>query len=291
MELTIELIKEGLEKQPELKESLLSVLADGRIIRTKEEDEQFLTSHVNSVVEERAAKLSKEKINEEYGNAMRTIDEKIKTITGIEKKPGEKTTDYAARAVEEKRQGGDPLTKERVAQLEAQLTEQETTYKTELEQTKSQLFNREIDWQLNAALDSANIAVPAHLKTDAEKQGYVAQQKALIKQGFLSGIKPKADETGAITFYEGEKPLLHVKDGKPKAAGELISEKFAAWFVPPAQSITGTGQNQQHRTETPGSFSNKESIHAHLAAKGLEAGSGEYLSEFKQLAQDSNISI
>src|SRR5690349_2862895 len=102
MALTIEEIKSAVEQQPELKEQILSVVSDGRIIRTKEEDQQYLTNHVNSVVEERVSARLKDEVGKQFGEAMSAIDAEIKTITGIEKQAGEKTTAYAKRAVTEK---------------------------------------------------------------------------------------------------------------------------------------------------------------------------------------------
>jgi hypothetical protein len=217
--LTIDQVKEAAEKQPEFKNSLLSSFSNdfiqsppqGVVIRTKEEDQRFLDNHVNTVVDERVSKALQPKVDEQFGQALSKIDAEIFSITGIEKKPNEKTTAYAKRAIEEKRQGGDPVTKERVRQLEESLNTTKADYEKKLQEKETALFNRELDWQINAELDKANLAFPPHLKTDQEKQAYVKQQKVLIKNGFLSQYQAKKDDQGNIIFYQGDKPELSTK--------------------------------------------------------------------------------
>src|SRR6478735_3558469 len=177
MEVTMELVRAAVGKTPALLTEILSSFkadfvkgaeAEGLVVRTKEQDQQFLTNHVNATVADRVkAELQKE-VDKEFGNAMRKIDDEIKAVTGIEKKPGEKTTDYAKRAVEEKRQGGDPVTKEKVTQLEQLLASKETEFNTKLQEAHTQLFDKEIEWQVNADLDKRSYALPVHLKTEEE---------------------------------------------------------------------------------------------------------------------------
>jgi hypothetical protein len=297
--MTIEEIKTAVEKQPELKTAIVSSFktdfvagaeAEGMVVRTKDQDQQYLTNHVNAVVADRVKADLQKEVDKEFGNAMRKIDEEIKAVTGVEKKPGEKTTDYAKRAVEEKRQGGDPVTKEKVAQLEALMASKETEFNTKLQEKDTQIFNIELGAQVNSFLDKANIAIPVHLKTDEEKQNFVNQQKALIRQGFLGSHNAKKDEQGNIIFYEGDKPVMSTKDGKPKAAGDIIGEKYSAWFVPPGKQTTGTGSGGSSGLPD-GGFKKKEEIHAYLSANGFEAGTGEYMTKLEQLATEAKIDI
>jgi hypothetical protein len=300
--LTIDQVKEIAGKDPEFRNSLISSFTEdfvkappgNVIIRTKDEDQKFLDNHVNTVVEERVSKLLQPKVDEQFGQALSKIDAEILSITGIEKKPGEKTTAYAKRAVEEKRQGGDPVTKERVKQLEESLATNKQEYEKKLSEKDQALFSREVDWQINAELDKANVALLQHLKTDEEKQSFVKQQKALIKSGFLNAYQAKKDDQGQIIFYSGDQPQLSQKDGKPMSAGELIARDFASWFVPAAhvQTGTGTGSGSGNGAAIPaGGFKDKESIHKYLAAAGMEAGSKEYMQKFEALAQENKIRI
>jgi hypothetical protein len=294
----MELVRAAVGKTPALLTEILSSFkadfvkgaeAEGLVVRTKEQDQQFLTNHVNATVADRVKVELQKEVDKEFGNAMRKIDEEIKAVTGVEKKPGEKTTDYAKRAVEEKRQGGDPVTKERVTQLEQLLASKETEFNTKLQGKDTFIFNKELEWQVNGYLDKANIAMPVHLKTDEEKQNFVNQQKALIRQGFLGSHTAKRDEQGNIIFYEGDKPVMSTKDGKPKGAGDIIGEKYSAWFVPSGKVVTGTGGGGEGLPE--GGFKKKEEIHAYLAANGIEAGSKAYMDKFESLATEAKIDI
>ena len=297
--MTIEEIKTAVEKQPELKTAIVSSFkpdfvagaeAEGMVVRTKDQDQQYLTNHVNAVVSDRVKTELQKEVDKEFGNAMRKIDEEIKTVTGVEKKPGEKTTDYAKRAVEEKRQGGDPVTKERVTQLETLLANTKTEYETKLKDAETQLFDKEKEWSVNSYLDKANIAVPVHLKTDEEKQNFVNQQKALIRQGFLGSHTAKKDEQGNTIYYEGDKPLMNQKDGKPMQPGDIIGAKYSAWFVPPGKKVGGTGEGGGGGLPE-GGFKKKDEIHAWLSANGHEVGSKAYMEKFEAMATEAKIDI
>lgn len=296
MEVTMDLVRAAVGKTPALLAEILSGFkadfvkgaeAEGLVVRTKEQDQTYLDNHVNAVVDTRVKKDLQKKVDEEFGNAMRKIDDEIKAVTGIEKKPGEKTTEYAKRAVDEKRQGGDPVTKERVTQLEQQVS----TYETKLKDADATLFNKEIEWQVTGDLDRRNIVVPAHIKTEEEKQAFISQQKAMMRQGFLSTITPKRDEQGQIIYYEGDKPLMNQKDGKPKGAGDIIGEKYSAWFVPPGKQVTGTGSGGSGGELPEGGFKKKEEIHDYLKANGIEVGTKQYLDKLQELATEAKIDI
>lgn len=303
MDLTIDQIKEVAEKQPELKNAIISSFTPDFlktppadvVIRTKDEDKKYLDSHVSAVVEERVSKESQARVDQEFGKMLTNIDQHVESVTGLKKNPGEKTFDFAKRALEEKqRAGGDPVTKERVRQLEETLNATKTEYEKKLGEANGQLFSREIEWQINADLDKQAIALPVHLKTDEEKQGYTNQQKALIKQGFLGNYTPKRDDKGNIVFYKGDQPQLDAKDGTPLSAGSLIGRDFSAWFVPQGQTQTGTGtgsgQGQGAGVPT-GGFKDKEDIHKFLAANGVDAGSKQYMDELQRLAGEAKIKI
>jgi hypothetical protein len=298
MEVTMELVKAAVGKTPALLTEILKGFKDdfvkgaeteGLVVRTKEQDQQYLDNHVNAVVDERVKKDLQKKVDEEYGNAMRKIDEQIKAVTGVERKPGEKTSDYAKRAIEEKRQGGDPVTKERVTELENLLNTTKTDYEKKLSDEREAGFKKDQEWAINSDLDKRNLVLPAHLKTDEEKQAFVNGQKSMMRQGFFSSVTAKKDEQGNIIYYEGDKPLMNQKDGKPKTAGDIIGEKYSAWFVPPGKVVTGTGGGGEGLPD--GGFKKKEEIHAYLAANGMEAGSKAYMDKFESLATEAKIEI
>jgi hypothetical protein len=111
----------------------------------------------------------------------------------------------------------------------------------------------------------------------------------MMRQGFFASVTAKRDEQGNIIYYEGDKPLMNQKDGKPKTAGDIIGEKYSAWFVPPGKVVTGTGGGGAGIPE--GGFKKKEEIHAHLQANGIEVGTAEYNTKLEQLATEAKIEI
>jgi hypothetical protein len=299
MELTVEQVKEVAEKQPEFKTGLLSSFRDDFIkqppsdviVRTKEEDDQYVQSSIEKLLPGKV----EEKFNAKFREKLDELDTQISELTGEKKGPHEYTTEFAKRAFKTfHSKGGDPLTKERVKQLEDQLSTMKVEYDKKLSDSEGKLFSKETEWQQNSYLDSANIALPIHLKTDQEKQGYVNQQKLLIKQGFNSTYQSKKDEQGNTVYYKGDQPQLSNKDGKAMSAGELIARDYAAWFVPVGiqQGGTGTGSAGGNGSSIPaGGFKDKESIHKHLAASGIEAGSKEYIDQLRKIAAENKIEI
>ena len=291
-------IKEAVEKQPDLKKEILTSFksdfmsvaeSDGLVVRTKEQDQTFLDNHVKTVVDAKVAKELQPALDAEYSKMLTKFDAEIQQITSIEKNTGEKTTAYAKRALSEKHKNADPVVKEKIAELESMLSTAKADYEKQIADMLTKSFTDGVSFQVDAELEKRNIALPAHLKTDAEKQSYINQQKALLKQGFLTGVTPKKDNEGNIVYYEGDKPLMNTKDGKPQTASDIINLKFSNWFIPTEHKITGTGGGEGGGPAS--GFKNKDDIHKHLASKGLDTMSVEYRDEFEKLATDSKITI
>lgn len=301
--MTIEEVKKAAETSPELKTAIVSsfkddfvkgATAEGLVVRTKEEDQSYLDNHVKTVVDEKVSKELQTKVDAEFSKALSKIDEEIKSITGIEKNASEKTTAYAKRALAEiKSKGGDPVTKEKVTELEKLLSSTKEDYEKKLKDSEEKIFSKEIEFQVDADLSTRTIAIPSHLKTDAEKQAYVKEEKEMLKQRFLTSVKPKRDNEGNIVYYDGDKPLMSTKDGKPLKAGDIIGEKFSTRFVPQSQQQTGTGFGQDGNGNGTGggAFKSKEDIHKHLAAQGIEAGTKAYYNEFEKLATENKLTV
>lgn len=297
MELTIEQIKEAAGKQPQLKEGILGAFQNdfretatksGLIIRTKEEDQQYVQNTLDQVLPARV----EEKFSSKFKESLDGMDAEILRLTGIDKRPAEKTTDYAKRAFQEYHdKGGDPVTKQKVSELETLLEKTKQEYDQRIKESAQKIFEKEQDFQINGDLEKRNIAIPPHLKTDEDKQAYINQQKALIRQGFLSTYKGKQDDQGNIVYYDGEKPLLDTKTGKPRSAGDLIGERFANWFVPAGRTVTGTGAEGDRVVLPADGFKNVDDIHKYLAASGEAAGTSSYLTQLQKLAKDSNIDL
>lgn len=296
--LTLEQVQEAVRENPELKTGIFTTFKDdfsqGKIVRTPEEDQLHLDNQLSIILPGKV----EEKFNERFKLNLDQFDREIEAITGIPKlipadgnSPKEKTTEYFKRALNiQKEKGGDPVTKERVAQLESMLTDTKSQYEQKLTEKEQQLFHKETEWQVNSQLDKSSVAVPMHLKTDEEKQGFINQQKTLIKQGFFSNYTAKKDDAGNIIYYEGDKPQMRTQDGKPKSAAELIADKFSAWFVPAQHTLTGTGTGSEG-VLPQGGFTDKASIHKYLMAQGLDVNSKEYMVQFERLADENKIRI
>lgn len=291
MDVNIEELKTVLETKPELKEQLLSIVSDGRIVRTKEEDQQFLDNHVNVVVGERVKKELQPLVNEEYGKMMASIDGLLENTFGSAKKPGEKTFDFAKRTIEEKHaKGGDPITKETVKQLEELLGKSKSDSEKLLTDLNAKYERQGVENKLDAHLSTKVFPLPAHLLTEEEKQAYTNGQRRLLKQDFLSSFNYKKDGEGNTIFYQGEKPLLSQRDAKALGVESILDDKYSPWFLPSGTTQTGTGTGAGG-AGAGGGFKDKDSVHRHLAASGMDAGSKEYRVQFEKLTKENNIAF
>jgi tRNA-binding EMAP/Myf-like protein len=303
-EITLDAVKAEIEKNPDLKKSVIGILkedfikgaeSEGMIIRTKEQDQQYVQSQINVQLPTKV----QEEVGKKFKEMLDPIDAEILSITGIAKKevngaPGEKTTEYAKRAFTEfhKKGGGDSATKQRVEELEKILLQKEQTYTQEKEKLTTQLFETEVNSQLDADLERKQIFVPPHITKEEDKQRYIQDQKKAAKQSFLGAYKGKRDEQGNLIWYENDKPLLDTKDGKPRKAGSILDERFSTWFVPAGKEVTGTGTGQGGNTGVAnGAFKNKEDIHKHLATQGMDALSSQYMEQFEKIATENKIAI
>jgi hypothetical protein len=296
MNVTLEQVQEAAKTDPELKKGLISSFTndfmqappENVVIRTKEQDQQYLDNQLSV--------LLPGKLKQEFRVKMDEIDGELETLTGLKKGPHEKTTEFVKRALSETSaaKGGDAATKARVQELENLITTKENEFTQTLSKKDQEIFNKELAWQVDAELNRVNIAVPIHLKTDAEKQQYINKQKALIKQGFLSSYEAKKDSEGNIIFYEGDKPLMSTKDGKPKAAGDIISENYASWFTPSQHTVTGTGTGTGGSNGVAGgAFTTRQQVHDHLKATGFdpEVDDEKYRVQFEKLCKEQGIAI
>lgn len=296
--LTIDEIKSAVEKQPDLKTGLISSFKDdfvqsgeslGLVIRTKEDDQSYLTNYTNTAIDGEVSKRLKPAVDIEFGKALNKIDAEIQAITGIPKNNGEKTTDYAKRALASK--VADPVTKDKLIEIQNQLTQKDQDHQKQLSELNTKLETRELEFQIDSALLDKQFPLPAHLKTDEEKANYRETQKRLIKQDFIGSYQRKKDNDGNLVFYKGEQPQMSTKDGKPKGAKDLIEESYGSFFIQPGKQATGTGQSQNGEVPKKGEFKGKDDLHRYLAASGVEAGTGEYLKQLESLAKESNIAI
>lgn len=287
-------IKQAISEAPDLKKAIIDMLtADGIVVRTKDEDANYLSSNIGLVAKKEADKLYQERFDGEFATAMNTIDEQIRKITGIEKKPNEKTTVFAERAIGEIKTGNGKEANAQLEELRQSLQAKEREYSEKLASYEKEFFEKERNWMIGSVLDGMTIAVPGHIKDEAQRQAFAEQQKNLIKSGFLSSFVAKKDEAGKVVYYDGDKPLLNSKDGNPLTARELLTERFGSWFMPEGHRAAGAGTGNPGGTAGQGGkgFAKTDDIHGYLKQKGIAVTSPEYMKQFGELAKEAGIEI
>lgn len=294
--MTIEEIKTAAASSPDLVKQLVSSFkdqfvvgahAEGLVVRTTQQDADFLKAKIDA---ELPGKVE-EKFNSKFKETLDAQDALVAETTGLQKGPHEKSSEFLKRAMTEmKSKGGDHATKDKVAQLEKVIADNAAAHQAEIAKRDTTLLNHMVGADVDNALSSRQFFVPPHLKTDAEKQAFITQQRQLLKAGLLGQVTAKVDAEGKLSYYEQDKPILSTTDGKPLGAGDLIGQRFSAYFIQSGQQGSGSGTGQPTGAAGTG-IKNKEDIHKHLAASGVVAGTKEYLNQLEKIAKDNSISI
>jgi hypothetical protein len=239
----------------------------GHIIRTKDQDE----SYINTQVEERI----KPKISELH----KKYDEDFFEILGERKAPNEKTYEFAKRKLAELKEsaagkGGDQVLQDKIKQMEISMNEMKANHATELSSIKQKAFQSSLDSKISSFLDSTNIAIPAHLTTDEEKNAFVANQKRMLKADFISTFTAKEDENGNLVFYKGETLQASNKDGKPLTASEIIAANYSTYFAKQQNPKGGAGSGQGGNPDK--GFATRSEVYEYLKEQGLDENSKEF---------------
>ena len=140
---------------------------------------------------------------------------------------------------------------------------------------------------IGSEFNKVTIAVPVHLKTDAEKQNYINKQKSLLEADFLATYTPKEDNEGNIVYYHGDKLMNSTQDGKPLSAEQIISANYSAYFDVSTGRQGGAGSGQSG--SSGGTFSTTEDVYKHLESKGLVRLTGEFNKEAAKLIKEHGI--
>lgn len=261
----------------------------GLVIRTPDEDKTFVDNQLAAQLD---AKLE-EKFAAKYKQSLDEQDALILEHTGVPKQehsttgPNEKTKDYLKRALGVyKEKNKSPQGSERVAELERLLRENEEKHKKEIKELKDQAFTSEVSTGVKTALNGRSIIVPAHLKTDKEKQDYITEQREMLEGRFLQKFKPKKLEDGRIAYLGPDGKALMKNDGTYKEPSDLIEESFTPYFLPKGHEQPGGG--------TPpaggdGKFASTKQIHEHLAKQGVASGTKKYMDEFEKLVKENKL--
>ena len=266
----------------ELFKGVVPVLGQkGYIVRTQSDEQSYLDKFKTQVIEQDIPARIKA-VHDQYDND-------LFELTGERKAPTEKTYDFVKRKITEIKTSKieDPVLKEQLQTLQRQLEDKEKVHKKVVDDIESKYFGREIDMLVTSDLSQVNIALPAHLKTDDEKQKYISSQKSLMKKDLLSSFQAKQDNDGNIIFYEGDKQLISNTDGKPLKPLDIIKDKYAFYIAKDEgrqQNGGGTGGNGGQ-----GTFTTKEEVYKYLETKGIEPLTKQFNDEYAKLVKEHGI--
>lgn len=301
--MTIEEIKKGLEENPELKKDLVGLVetdaiehlkTKGHVIRTKDEETSFLTDYEKSKIDPR--------VNEIYSQ----LDKDILTVTGVKKEGSEKTYDYLKRVVSPivnevkdlKKQiadgldkNGDELTKQQLKQLQDKLDKKETEL-TQLQESKTKEVSQlKQQHAIDKALLGKNIVVPSTVGDD-KKSAYLNARREFIADQFQKKFTA-VEQDGKVVYKKGETIVLNTKTNQPMTAEEIILDEFSYEFETqkgPA-GAGGSGGGSGSGTAEEAEVTDKTTLYAYLAKKGLVVGAADWQKEAERIAKDKNIKL
>lgn len=301
--MTIEEIKKGLEENPDMKKDLIALVetdaiehlkTKGHVIRTKDEDTQFLTDYEKTKIDPR--------VNEIYTQ----LDKDILTITGIKKEGSEKTYDYLKRVVtpivkevaDLKKQiadgldkNGDELTKQQLKQLQDKLTEKETELNNLNASKATEVSKLKQQHSIEKALLGKKIVVPSTVADD-KKEAYLNARREFIADQFQKKFTA-VEQDGKVVYKNGENIILNKKTNQPATAEEIILEEFSYEFeaekAPKGAGGSGSGAGANNADESE--VTDKVTLYDYLAKKGYVSGSSVWMKEAERIAKEKNIKI
>ena len=269
-----------------LPDAQTKLTASGHVIRTKDDDDSYVQS--------KARELTDAEIGTKLGSYFQGIEDQIKEVTGLTKKPNEKATDFNKRVLKELKiqadsaTGGDELLKQQIQTLSANLEAAESGKETAVNEIKTNYFKKQVDFALSAELNGLNLAVPAHIKTEAEKQAFIANQRRLLKLQLTNDYTIKEDTDGNITFYKGEQLEKSSKDGKALSASEIIARDFTPYIDVTVPKGGGAG-SQGGGNASGATFQTKTAVMDHLKSTGLEEGTQAFTKEYSKIIKEQGI--
>lgn len=260
-------------------------LGSTHVIRTKEDDESFVSS--------RAKELKDAEIGSHVGTLHQMYEDQIKDL-GYAKKPNEKTSEFQKRILADLKaqaaagQGGDTVLKEQISTLTASIEALKNEKETAVSELQSKYFKKQVDGLLTGDLAGRAIAVPSTVKTDAEKQAYAENQRSLLKMHLLNNYTVKEDNDGQILFYNGDVLEKSTQDGKPLTASDIISRDFNPYFDVAQPKLSGAGSSSGGNGGQA-SFSTMEEVYTHLKSNGFEEGTKRYTEEAMKIKKEQGI--
>ncbi len=269
-----------------LPDAQTKLTASGHVIRSKEDDDSYVAS--------KSRELTDAEINSKLGGLYQGIEDQIKEVTGLTKKSNEKATEFNKRVLKELKiqadqaTGGDDALKQQVQTLTANLETAIGEKETAVNDIKSNYFKKQVDFALSAELNGLNLAVPAHIKTDAEKQAFIANQRRLLKLQLTNDYTIKEDTDGNITFYKGDQLEKSTKDGKALSASDIIARDFTPYIDVTVPKGGGAGSSGGGNAGNP-TFQTKQAVMDHLKSTGLEEGTQAFTKEYGKIVKEQGI--
>lgn len=263
-----------------------SKLGETHVIRTKEDDESFVSSQVTAGVDAKIGEKIKE-LHQKY-------EDDILEVTGLRKKVNEKAYDFNKRILADLKTrseatGGDQMLKDQIATLTESLTTKETEHATKLTEIQKAAFQKQLKLVVKSEFDGRQIDIPAKITTEEAKQKYISDQKRLLEQDFLNKYTPKEDNDGNIVYYLGDKQQINTTNGQPLSASDLISSEYGSYFSTQATKLGGAGSGKDGLPAN--GFTTSEAIYAHLESKGLERFTHAFNTEAAKLIKEHGIVV
>lgn len=238
------------------------------VIRTIEDDNSFVSS--------KAKELKDAEIGNHVGTLHQYYEDQLLSL-GYKKNSNEKTTDFQKRVLADLKvkadhsTGGDEVLKQQIQSLTSSMEALKNEKETEVSTLKDQYFKKQVDGMLSSTLGSVAIALPATVKTDAEKQSFAESTRDLLKTKLAANYTIKEDNDGNVVFYKGDQLQMSATNGKPLTAAEIVTRDFSSYIDTGAASKGGAGSSGQGNAS--GSFTTKKDVYEHLKANGYEEGS------------------
>lgn len=299
-DITIDQINATLAAKPEIKTALLGSLkndvlagmkAEGVIVRTKDEETQFLSNYETNVIPG--------KVQAEIGSKIKAVhdqyDADLLELTGEKKLPNEKTYEFMKRKLTElkasKGSGDNQVLSDKIKDLETKIKQYEGyVAPDEVNKIKDQYFKGHLGMKLDTTLAKKAIAVPAHITDEKQKQTYIEQQKEFIKAAFMHKYTAKDDGKGNIVFYEGDKLLTDTKTAAALSEEQLINDNFSFYFMPdkkPAGGAgSGAGGNGKEVDPNEAELKTKKQVMDYLSKKGMTSGGADFNKEYSRIIKE-----
>lgn len=278
-----------------LREDVLTVVkGEGLVLRTKDEETEFLTNYEKNIIPQKV----EAEIGKKVGEVHTRYDQDIFEATGLKKGPNEKTYDFNKRVLKEladqaKKGGGDEALRDQLKAANDTLAKyKDYVAPEEVENLKKQYFTKDVNGRLSSAVDRHPIAMPAHITDEAAKTEYSNGIKEVIKSQFHARFTGKADAEGNITYYADGKLVTDPKSAKPLTEAEIIEKHFSTYFVPAKAAKGGAGSGNGDGEEVDvneASLKTKEQVSDFLTKKGMTMGSKEATKEYARICKEQGI--